>query len=184
MTILLLLNPMMKKPMKKRFEPVSERVRVEFNGTWMADSSNALVVYWWRIFDISPWSIFWNSADAEPVVWCSRQKKCRLRCWKLILAGKPVSGCQGDHRKRWRSSSLYWWRRPGDFSDCRRNIQIKEKRNWSSWSLPVARNFNFCDSLHLKVNCHRKSKVYSTSSGFLPPAPPSSFPGPFPLPFL
>ncbi len=30
---------------EKRFEPVSERVRVEFNGTWVADSSNALVVY-------------------------------------------------------------------------------------------------------------------------------------------
>ena len=29
---------------EKRFEPVSERVRVEFNGTWLADSTNALVV--------------------------------------------------------------------------------------------------------------------------------------------
>ena len=41
---------------EKRFEPVSERVRVEFNGTWVADSSNALIVYRWRLFDISPWS--------------------------------------------------------------------------------------------------------------------------------
>jgi len=28
-----------------RFEPAAERVRVEFNGTWVADSSKALIVY-------------------------------------------------------------------------------------------------------------------------------------------
>jgi adenylate cyclase len=32
-----------------RFEPAADRVRVEFNGTWVADSSNALVVYETRV---------------------------------------------------------------------------------------------------------------------------------------
>ena len=32
-----------------RFEPATERVRVEFNGTWVADSSNALIVYETRV---------------------------------------------------------------------------------------------------------------------------------------
>jgi adenylate cyclase len=32
-----------------RFEPTTERVRVEFNGTWVADSQNALIVYETRV---------------------------------------------------------------------------------------------------------------------------------------
>lgn len=32
-----------------RYEPVADRVRVEFNGTWVADSSNAMIVYETRV---------------------------------------------------------------------------------------------------------------------------------------